>query len=241
MLAKGPAKKVTIFINEDSQHRKTPLHDAIMAFLMNHGVAGATATRAYTGFGIQQQLHTPKIEVMAYHLPIRIEFVESPEKVEEVLPTLYEMVTDGLIEVQDTTVVQFSRQGKDAPEAPGRVRQTVKAQLLRVYLGEADQWHDEPLHEAIVKKLRMMEISGATVYRGILGYGAKGHEHRRSFFHPMRDLPLMISVIDTPERIAMATQEIVEMLHDGLIVTSDVEMLRLTRTLEESGGRNDAE
>lgn len=241
MLAKGPAKKVTIFINEDSQHRKTPLHDAIMAFLMNHGVAGATATRAYTGFGIQQQLHTPKIEVMAFHLPIRIEFVESPEKVEEVLPTLYEMVTDGLIEVQDTTVVKFSRQGKDAPAAPGRVRQTVKAQMLRVYLGEADQWHDEPLHEAIVKKLRMMEISGATVYRGILGYGAKGHEHRRSFFHPMRDLPLMISVIDTPERIAMATQEIVEMLHDGLIVTSDVEMLRLTRTLEESGGRNDAE
>ena len=74
-----------------------------MAYLMHKGVSGATATRAYAGFGTHQQLHTPRIEVLADHLPIRIEFVETPEKVDEVLPALYEMVSDGLIEVQDTT------------------------------------------------------------------------------------------------------------------------------------------
>jgi PII-like signaling protein len=109
MLTKGPAKKVTIFINEDTQHHMTALHDSIMAFLMHKGVSGATATRAYSGFGSHQLLHTPKIEVLAQHLPIRIEFVETPEKVDEVLPTLYEMVSDGLIEVQDTTVVKLAR------------------------------------------------------------------------------------------------------------------------------------
>ena len=114
MLTRGPAKRVSIFLNEDTRHHLTPLHDAVMTFLMHKGVAGATATRAYSGFGGHQTLHTPKIEVLAEHLPIRIEFVETAEKVEEVLPTLYEMVTDGLIEVQDTTVVKLSRPATEA-------------------------------------------------------------------------------------------------------------------------------
>ena len=102
MLTRGPAKKVTIFVNEDTRHHLTALHDSIMTFLMHKGICGATATRAFSGFGSHQMLHTPQVEVLAQHLPIRIEFVETPEKVEEILPTLYEMVSDGLIEVQDT-------------------------------------------------------------------------------------------------------------------------------------------
>jgi len=229
MLTRGPAKRVIIFVNEDTRHHLTPLHDAVMTFLIHKGVAGATATRGYSGFGGHQTLHTPKIEVLAEHLPVRIEFVETAEKVEEVLPTLYEMVTDGLIEVQDTTVVKLSRPATEAEPGPPHERRAGPAKSLRVFLGEADKWHGEPLYEAIVKKLRMLEIAGATVYRGILGYGAKGHEHKRSFWHPMRDLPVMISVIDTAPKIAEAAAAIESMLDDGMIVTSDVEMVRLVR------------
>ncbi len=229
MLTKGPAKKVTIYINEDTQRYMTALHDSIMMFLMHKGVAGATATRAYSGFGAHQMMHTPKVEVLAEHLPIRIEFVETAEKVEEVLPTLYEMVSDGLIEVQDTTVVRFAHKTtKPEPKLPHELKPG-PATLLRVFMGEADKWHDQPLYDAVVNKMRMIDIAGATVYRGILGYGAKGHEHKKSFFHPMRDLPIMISVIDSPEKIAAAAEAIEEMLEDGLIVTSGVEMVRLVR------------
>src|ERR1700690_4098083 len=119
MLTKGPAKKVTIFINEDTQHHMMALHRSIMTYLMHRGVSGATATRAYSGFGSHQLLHTPKVEVLAQHLPIRIEFVDTPEKVDEVLPMLYEMVSDGLIEVQDTTVVKLARKpAKPDPKLP---------------------------------------------------------------------------------------------------------------------------
>jgi PII-like signaling protein len=229
MLSKGPAKKVTIFINEDTQHHMTALHDSIMSFLMHKGVYGATATRAYSGFGSHQMMHTPKVEVLAQHLPIRIEFIETAEKVEDLLPTLYELVTDGLIEVQDTTVVRLAQKSaKPEPKLPHQQRQS-SAMLLRVFLGEADKWQGESLYEAIVKKLRMMDIAGATVYRGILGYGAKGHEHKRSVFHPMRDMPIMLSVIDAPEKIAAAADAIEGMLEDGLIVTSAVEIVRLVR------------
>jgi PII-like signaling protein len=230
MLTKGPAKKVTIFVNEDTQHHMTALHESIMTFLMHKGVSGATATRAYSGFGTHHTLHTPKIEVLAEHLPMRIEFVETPEKVDEVLPTLYEMVSDGLIEVQDTTVVKFARRSaKPQPRLP-HTRQAGPAKLLRVFMGEADRCNDAPLYDAIVKKLLMMDIAGATVYRGILGYGAKGHQHKASFFHPTRDLPIMVSVIDTAERISAAAEAVEDMLEDGLIVISDAEIVRLIRS-----------
>jgi PII-like signaling protein len=230
MLTKGPAKKVTIFLNEDTQHHMTALHDSLMAFLMHKGVSGATATRAYSGFGSHQMVHTHKVEELTQPLPIRIEFVETPEKVEEVLPTLYEMVTDGLIEVQDTTVVKLAHKStRPEPKLP-HGRQPGPAKLMRVFMGEADRWHDEPLYDAIVYKLRMMEIAGATVYRGILGYGAKGHQHKQTVFHPTRDVPVMISVIDTDEKIAAAADAIEGMLQDGLIVVSDVDMVRLVRS-----------
>jgi PII-like signaling protein len=230
MLTKGPAKKVTIFINEDTQHHMTALHDSLMAFLMHKGVSGATATRAYSGFGSHQMLHTHKVEELTQPLPIRIEFVETPEKVEEVLPTLYEMVTDGLIEVQDTTVVKLAHKStRPEPRLPHERRQE-PAKLLRVFIGEADKWHDEPLYDAIVKKLRMMDMAGATVYRGVLGYGAKGHQHKRSFFHVSRDMPIMMSVVDSPGKIAVAADAIEGMLEDGLIVISDVDMVRLVRS-----------
>jgi PII-like signaling protein len=233
MLTKGPAKKVTIFINEDTQHHMLALHDSIMTFLMHKQVSGATATRAYAGFGAHHLMHTPQVEVLAQHLPIRIEFIETPEKVAEVLPTLYEMVSDGLIEVQDTTVVKFAHKSPNPePKLPHQRRQA-PATLLRVFLGEADKWHGEPLYEAILNKLRMMDIAGATVYRGILGYGAKGHAHQRSVFHPMRDLPIMLSVIDSPDKIAAAAEAIEGMLEDGLIVTSGVEIVRLQRGKED--------
>ena len=230
MLTKGPAKKVTIFINEDTQHHMMALHDSIMTFLMHKGICGATATRAFSGFGSHQMLHTPKIEVLAQHLPIRIEFVDSPEKVEEVLPILYEMVSDGLIEVQDTNVIKHARRTpRPEPRLPHE-RKEGQAKLLRVFIGEADKWHEESLYDAIVKRLRMMDIAGATVYRGILGYGAKGHQHKKSFFHVSRDLPIMVSVVDTGEKIAAAAEAVEGMLEDGLIVISDADIVRLVRS-----------
>jgi PII-like signaling protein len=233
MLSRGPARKVIIYINETAQYHMQPLHDAVMTFLMHKGVSGATATRAFVGFGSHRQLHTPNVEVLSYDLPIRIEFIDSAEKVDELLPTLYEMVDDGLIEVQETNVLKSARRSPKPELRLPHERRQGPAKLMRVFLGEADRWHDEPLYDAIVKKLRMMEIAGATVYRGILGYGAKGREHKKSFFHPMRDLPVMISVIDNPEKIAAAAEAIEGMLADGLIVFSDVDIIRLSRAGKE--------
>jgi PII-like signaling protein len=232
MLPKGPAKKVTIYVNEDAKHHLTPLHEAVLEFLLHRGVAGATVTRAMAGFGSHGVLHTPDVEALGEHLPIRIEFIETEEKTEELLPTLYDMVADGLIEVQDTMVLKAVRKERKPAAQPGHLARRGPARLMRVFIGEADQWNGEPLYDAIVKQLRMTDIAGATVYRGILGYGAKGHTHKESFWHRSRDLPVMISVVDSAEKIAAAAQAIEGMMGDGLIVISEVEMIRLVRGTE---------
>lgn len=233
MLTKGPAKKVTIFVNEDTRHHLGSLHDSLMTFLMHKGVAGATATRAMAGFGAHRVLHTPSVELLGEHLPIRIEFIESAEKVEDLLPALYDMVDDGLIEVQDTVIYKMARKDRKSGPPAHHTKKQGPAKLLRVFIGESDRWQGEPLYDAIVKKLRMMEVAGATVYRGIHGYGAKGHTHKESFWHLSRDLPIMISAIDSPDKIVEATAAIEKMLEDGLIVVSDVELTRLVHSLPE--------
>jgi PII-like signaling protein len=228
MLSKGLAKKVTIYLNEDTQHHLAPLYESILTFLVHKGVSGATVTRALSGFGAHKVIHTPKVEVLAEHLPVRLEFIEAAEKVEELLPTLYDMVSDGLIEIQDTTVVKIANKDKRKPEPKqSHQRKAGKAKLMRIFMGEADRWNGEPLYDAMIKRLRMLDIAGATVYRGILGYGVKGHTHKQNRLHTSRDLPIMIAIVETEEKLNQAAQLAEEMLQDGLIVVSDVDIVRL--------------
>jgi PII-like signaling protein len=234
MLHKGTAKKVTIYINEDTQHHFTPLGDSILTFLLHKGVSGATATRAMAGFGAHQTMHTTKLEVLAEHLPVRIEFIESAERVDEIMPTLYDMVNDGLIEVQDTNVVKVANKERPAASKGPHTETRGAARLMRIYMGESDRWQGEPLYEAIVKRFRLMDIAGATVYRGILGYGVKGRTYKSGRLPFSHDLPVMISVVDSPEKLAQAIDQIEAMMQDGIIVLSDVDMIRLVRSQPEA-------
>ncbi len=227
MLPKGTAKKVTIYLNQDNRAHVDSLWSAILAFLRHKHVAGATLVRADAGFGSHEQFHNPQSEYVAGQSGVRIEFIERPERVDELLPTLYDMVTDGLIAVQEVTVVksvaQDSRAKQPEPETPKKILNSA-AKLVRIYLGESDKRDGEPLYEAIVKKLRMMDFSGATVYRGVLGYGAAGRTHKSSRFGFSHDCPIMISVVEKPERLNELVRVVTEMMQDGIIVTSDVEL-----------------
>jgi PII-like signaling protein len=177
-------------------------------------------------------MHNPTSEYAGEHRPLRIEFIETAERVEELLPALYEIVTDGLIAVHDITVVKSVSKDQVTPEIePPRKTVTRPAKLVRIYIGESDKYNEEPLYEAIVKKLRMLECSGATVYRGILGYGAKRHTHKAGRFHLSHDLPVVISVVEDVKRASELIQVVSAMMTDGLIVTSDVELHQIVHEL----------
>jgi uncharacterized protein len=100
-----------------------------------------------------------------------------------------------------------------------------KAKMLRIHFGEDDKWHNQPLYEAIVIKCRELDIAGATVFRGIAGYGASTLIHKRHLLRSS-DRPIMVSVIDTEEKIRTLIPALDEMVDEGLIAMSEVEVIR---------------
>ena len=107
MLAAGVAKKVTIHLNEDTTARHDFLYNEIFALLKERGVAGATLIRPAAGFGTHHRLHSTEGGLAEkVHLPVRIEFIETKEAADALLPALCELITDGLIEAHETTVIK---------------------------------------------------------------------------------------------------------------------------------------
>ena len=97
--------------------------------------------------------------------------------------------------------------------------------LARIYIGESDSWHGRPLYDAIVQLLRERGMAGATVLRGIEGFGAKQHLHTTRILSLSQDLPVLIEVVDEEERLRAVLPELDAMVGDGLITVERVEVI----------------
>ena len=105
-----------------------------------------------------------------------------------------------------------------------------QARMLRIHFGEGDKWQGKPLHEAIVAKCMELGMAGATVYRGIEGYGASTRIHHASHWRFSKDAPIMLTVIDREEQIEKLIPHLDLMVEEGLIAMSRVEVIRYSRT-----------
>jgi len=101
-----------------------------------------------------------------------------------------------------------------------------KAKMLRIYFGEDDQWQGRPLYQAIVERCRQLDIAGATVYRGIQGYGASTRIRRSHLFSFSSDAPILVQIIDSEENVGRLIPALDEMVAEGLIAMSDVEVIK---------------
>lgn len=101
-----------------------------------------------------------------------------------------------------------------------------QAKLLRIYIGEADKWHGQPLSMAILLKAREMGMAGGTVFRGIAGYGAKSVIHTANILRLSEDLPVVIEIVDTDEKIRALLPILDEMVQEGLILLREVEVIK---------------
>jgi PII-like signaling protein len=236
MLKQGPAKKICIYVGEDQQYHGQALYAAVLDYLFYRGVSGASVIRGIAGFGADHKMHTARILRLTENLPVKIEFVETPEKLDEILPKLHDMVGVGLIDVQDTTVLKPS-QAREG-DAPGgflpATKRAGKAKLMRIYIGENDKWHNKPLYQALVESLRANDIAGVTVYHGILGYGANRRIHQQKTMHLSHDRPILLSIVDTEEKLRAFTPILDDMVVQGLVVLSDVDIVKYTHTVPEA-------
>jgi len=106
------------------------------------------------------------------------------------------------------------------------VKLTGRAKMLRIHFGENDKWQGKPLYRAIIEKCRELDLAGATVFRGIEGYGASTLIHRTHLLSFSSDAPIMVSVIDSQENLEKLLPHLDQMVREGLIAISEVEVIK---------------
>lgn len=107
MKLSGEADLLRIFIGEADKHQGLPLYEAITREARRAGLAGATVVRGLLGFGADSRMHTAKILDLSEDLPLVVEIVDTPEKIESFLPTLDGMVTEGLVTIEKVRVIMY--------------------------------------------------------------------------------------------------------------------------------------
>jgi len=101
-----------------------------------------------------------------------------------------------------------------------------EGKLLRIFIGESDRWHHQPLYEAIVLKAREIGLAGATVLRGPMGFGANSHLHTAKILRLSSDLPIVIEIVDSEAKIDLLLPHLDEMVLEGLVTIENVRVIK---------------
>jgi PII-like signaling protein len=107
--------------------------------------------------------------------------------------------------------------------------------LLRIFVGEQDKWHGQPLYEAIIHLAKQQGMAGATALKGIMGFGAKSHLHTAKILRLSEDLPIIIELVDSEAKINQFIPQLDDMVSDGLI-TLEKASVRMYRAKASSSG-----
>jgi uncharacterized protein len=109
---------------------------------------------------------------------------------------------------------------------------------LRIYIGESDHWHGKPLYQALVELFRNEGLAGATVFRGVEGFGRHSRIHTARILRLSEDLPFVVEVVDRAERIEAVLPKVDEMVREGLMIITDVEVVAYRNREADEAGRN---
>ena len=101
-----------------------------------------------------------------------------------------------------------------------------EGQLLRIFIGESDRWHGKPLYEAIILRAREQGVAGATMLRGMMGYGAASRIHTAKILRLSEDLPIVVEIVDSKDKIESLLPMIDEMVQEGLVTLESVRVIK---------------
>ncbi len=229
MVTKGPAKKLTVYLDETDKFHGKPVYEVLLDIFFKKKIMGVSVFRGIAGYGSDGVFHTSKMLELSTSMPVKVEVVESEEMINKVLPDVYHVVEKGMVEVTDTNVVKCCPQAEEKQKEKGEhMKLEGKAKMLRIIISEDDEWEGEPLYEAIVKRLVMTDIAGATVYKAIAGYGPHKRYHKKKTLTVHGELPILITVMDSEEKINKVIPILDELVGEGIVVLSDVNVIKYT-------------
>lgn len=239
----GEMVLLRIYLQSADRTPRTPTYERIVKSARHEKLAGATVLRGILGAGYHHIIKTSAWSLVE-HVPVVVEIVDSGEKIAAfVRGPLNELMIGGMATLERAAVVMYRGKNQDRPaklnlvgelkplstmphlEPGSHMKINENGILLRVFVGESDKFEHKPLYEAIVQKVRELGLAGATVLRGSEGFGANSVVHKSSLLEMSTDLPVVIEIVDTEEKIRLLQPHLESMVHEGMITMEYVVIL----------------
>lgn len=246
MKLEGEQTLLRVYLRNTDKYGWFPAADALVEQAKSHGLAGATVLRGIFGLDVNGQLLQTGTWSFVEHAPVIVEMVDSPRAIGRFLSVVEKVVSEGLATLERAHVLLY-RQSREAVtraavrlDVPGPViplstlpgpeefpimQASEAGQLVRIFVGESDVWHGEPLYRAIVFKARELGLAGATVLRGPMGFGANSRMHTTKLLELSTDLPIVVEIVDRADKVQSLLPFLDEAVAEGLVTMEEVRVL----------------
>jgi PII-like signaling protein len=224
-----------------------PEAEALVQRARHGGLAGATILRGILGIDITGRLLESSAWSLVDHVPVIVEIVDAPQAIGSFLTVVEQTIPEGMATLERAHVILYRHSGASAQPAARRLevpepiaplstlpspeefpimRLSESGQLLRVFIGESDAWQGQPLYRAIVHKARELGLAGATVLKGPMGFGANSLLHTTKLLALSTDLPIVVELVDSAEKLRTLLPFLDEAVTEGLITIEEVRILK---------------
>lgn len=221
--------------------------EAIVERARSDGLSGATLLRGIGGLDFTGQLLWSETWSLVDHVPVVVEIVDSAERIGPFLSAIRTIATECVVSLERAHVLVYrhtaagAQSAKQRLEVPARIddlstvptgedftimKLSEDGQLLRVFIGESDVWQGEPLFRAIVLKARELGLAGATVLHGTMGFGAASRVHTSRLLELSTDLPIVVELVDSADKIQSLLPFLDEVVDEGMITIESVRVVK---------------
>jgi uncharacterized protein len=235
MSLQGEQVLLRIYLRNADRAPHVPTWERVVKAARQQGLCGGTVLQGILGFG-SHGLLKPSIWSLAEKVPIIVEIVDSADRIAAFLDQpLSELMIGGMATLERAAVMMY-RPDKTAaapplqlgsllkplstlPKLQPRAGMTINENgvLLRVFAGESDTFEGRALHEAIVHQARELGLGGATVLRGVAGFGAHSVVHKTRLLELSADLPIVIEIVDMEDKVRLLLPHLEKMVGEGMI------------------------
>jgi uncharacterized protein len=227
------------------RHGLSPLYEWIVERARHQGLQGATVLKGFYGMRPDGVLLEERSWSISQELPVIVEVVDEPARIESLLATVEPACRQGVITLERAHVLLYRAGERDSTgllngrNVTGTTTTTAAAGvrtmnvpaigvLLRIFIGESDRepGGDKPLYEAIVRRAREAQLAGATVLRGPMGFGRHSRVHTAKLLALSTDLPVVIEIVDAEDKVEAFLPIVDELVTEGLVTLEAVRILR---------------
>ncbi len=218
-LHSGVHSLLRIFIGDFDKYHHHSLYQSLIDHARATDLAGCTVFRAFEGYGAGRSIHTEMAMEGAGERPILVECIDEAERIQKYLEVVKPMLQGSLVTEETVYVHYYSHQNVEQMQREHRVLDGDQI-LLRIYVGESDKIGHKPLHFVILERAHSLGIAGCTILRGISGFGASSIIHKDKLLRLSTDLPVILEIVDTEERVHQLLDQVRPLLQ-GFLVTEE--------------------